>query len=67
LPFGPSLAAGVILTLFLWPSLGPHFWVLFSEPLLLLFMGGAGAVLLLVIGLLLRVTRGVPADPAGAE
>jgi leader peptidase (prepilin peptidase)/N-methyltransferase len=62
LPFGPSLAAGVLLTLFFWPSLGRHFWVLFSEPLFLLILAGLGAVLLLVVGLVLRLTRGVPAE-----
>ncbi len=62
LPFGPSLAAGVLLTVFFWPSLGSHFWVLFSEPLFLLLMAGVGATLLLVVGLLLRLLRGVPAE-----
>jgi leader peptidase (prepilin peptidase)/N-methyltransferase len=66
LPFGPSLAAGVLLTLFLWPRLGPHFWDLYSQPLLLLLLAGVATVLLLVAGLVLRLTRGAPADTAGA-
>ncbi len=66
LPFGPSLAAGVLLTVFLWPGLGPRFWDLYSQPWFLLILAGAAMVLLLVAGLLLRLTRGAPPDPAGA-
>lgn len=67
LPFGPSLGVGVMLTVFLWPILGGHFWPLYSEPLVLLLLAVAGAVLLLVMGILLRLLRGVPADAAGAN
>jgi hypothetical protein len=66
LPFGPSLGAGVMLTLFLWPFLGRYFWPLYSEPLVLLALAGAAAFLLVVVGVLLRLLRGVPADAAGA-
>jgi leader peptidase (prepilin peptidase)/N-methyltransferase len=67
LPFGPSLAAGVLLTLFVWPRLGPQFWDLFSQPLVLLLLAAAAGVLLLVAGLVLRLFRGTPADPTGAS
>lgn len=68
LPFGPSLAAGVMLTLLLWPSLGRHFWPLYSEPLFLGLAASLGAILLLVTALLLRLMRGVPPDaPADSD
>jgi leader peptidase (prepilin peptidase)/N-methyltransferase len=67
MPFGPSLAAGVLLTVLLWPSLGGPLWIYFSEPLVLLFVGGVGTFLLLAMALLLRLFRGVPADAAGAD
>jgi leader peptidase (prepilin peptidase)/N-methyltransferase len=65
LPFGPPLGGGVLLAVFFWPILGGHFWGLYSEPLFLLLLLGGGAILLLVMGLLLRLTRGVPADASG--
>jgi hypothetical protein len=60
LPFGPSLAAGVLLTVLLWPNLGQHFWLFYSDPLVLAFLVAAGSVLLLTMAVLLRLLRGVP-------
>jgi leader peptidase (prepilin peptidase)/N-methyltransferase len=65
LPFGPSLAIGVFLTLFAWPRLGSYLWILFTEPRFLLLLAGAAAVLLLVMGVLFRLLRGVPPDTEG--
>jgi leader peptidase (prepilin peptidase)/N-methyltransferase len=61
-PFGPSLAAGVLLTVYFWPRIGPNFWVLFSTPWFLLLVGGAGAFLLLVAAVFFRLLRGVPEE-----
>lgn len=62
LPFGPSLAVGVLVTLLAWPHLGPHFRVLFFDGHFLAFLGGAGAILLLLTSFLLRLIRGT--EPA---
>jgi leader peptidase (prepilin peptidase)/N-methyltransferase len=64
LPFGPSLAAGVLITVFAWPSLGRKSWEFYSNPMLLGFTVGMGAILLLVAAVLLRLIRGVPAEKA---
>jgi leader peptidase (prepilin peptidase)/N-methyltransferase len=66
LPFGPSLAAGVFLTVLFWPNLGRPMYVVYSEPVFLLILAGVAAVLLLVLSVVMRLVRGVPADPAGA-
>jgi leader peptidase (prepilin peptidase)/N-methyltransferase len=58
LPFGPSLAAGVLITLLTWRHLGPRFEILFFDGFFLLFLGGTGAVLLLLTAFLLRLIRG---------
>lgn len=58
MPFGPSLALGVLLTLFGWGMIGPHFQMLFFDKTLLIVMTVAGAVFLLVISFLLRLMRG---------
>jgi leader peptidase (prepilin peptidase)/N-methyltransferase len=58
LPFGPSLAMGVLITLLCWPRLGPAFQILFFEPIFLGVMGGAGGLALLIISFLLRLMMG---------
>lgn len=58
LPFGPSLALGVWITVLAWPSLGPGFASMFFDPLFLLVMGGGGSLALLAISFLLRIVRG---------
>jgi leader peptidase (prepilin peptidase)/N-methyltransferase len=64
MPFGPSLAAGVVLTLMGWPYVGPHFAFLFLDAPLLGAMAGAGAFILLVTSFMLRLLRGTePAAP----
>ncbi len=55
LPFGPSLAVGVILTVLFWRFLGPPFSGLFFDPTFLGVMGFGGAGLLLIISFLLRL------------
>lgn len=66
LPFGPALALGVILTLWLWPYLGesdPLRFVFFS-PGFLGGVAGGGAVFLLLAGLLFRFVLGTPRPEA---
>ena len=67
MPFGPSLALGVLLTLFGWRWVGDYFKPLFFDATLLLILAGAGAFFLLVISFLLRLMRGSdgPDDEAG--
>jgi leader peptidase (prepilin peptidase)/N-methyltransferase len=67
LPFGPPLAAGVLLTMLLWPKLGPFLWPYYSEPMLLGLAAGAGTFFLVLTAVLLRLVRGVPADAPGAS
>jgi leader peptidase (prepilin peptidase)/N-methyltransferase len=62
LPFGPSLALGVMITLFAWPALGPHFAMVFFDKTLLIVLGIAGAGFLLLASLLLRGMFGTPVD-----
>lgn len=64
LPFGPSLALGVLLTLFGWRWIGPHFQMLFFDKTLLIIMTVAGAIMLLAISFLLRLTRGEIKEPS---
>jgi leader peptidase (prepilin peptidase)/N-methyltransferase len=65
LPFGPSLAAGVLLTVLFWPKIGPHFQPAFFDPLLLALVFGAGAIALLLTSFLLRLVRGGEPEQAG--
>ncbi len=67
LPFGPSLAAGVLITVFAWPLIGRVSWAFFSDPQYLKIAVVLGAVLLLVAALLLRFVRGVPSEFAADE
>jgi hypothetical protein len=57
LPFGPSLALGIVITLLGWQSIGPRFADIFFNATLLLFLAGAGVVVLLVASVLLRLLR----------
>jgi leader peptidase (prepilin peptidase)/N-methyltransferase len=69
LPFGPSLAAGVLLTILFWPALSrwPALWFLFFDATFLGVMAGIGALLLLIISLVLRLLRGTePASGASS-
>ena len=60
LPFGPSLAMGVMITLLAWPALGTHFRMLFFDPVFLAVMGVGGGLALLATAFLLRLIRGNP-------
>jgi leader peptidase (prepilin peptidase)/N-methyltransferase len=60
LPFGPSLALGVLITLFGWRALGEFVRPLFFEPIVLGFFAVVGPVLLLVISFALRLLGGKP-------
>jgi len=62
MPFGPSLALGVLLTLFGWRWIGPRFQPLFFDRTLLLVLACTGAVLLLLISFMLRLVRGTPPE-----
>jgi hypothetical protein len=55
LPFGPSLALGSMITRLGWLWIGPGFGVLFFDPMVLGLLGGAGALILLLASLLLRL------------
>jgi leader peptidase (prepilin peptidase)/N-methyltransferase len=65
LPFGPPLALGVLLTLFLWPPIGRYIQPLVFSPLYLGILSGMGAVCLLFMAFVLRLLRGRPAKGEG--
>jgi hypothetical protein len=54
LPFGPSLAIGVIITVLLWPGISRNAHILF-DPLFLGVMGIGGAVSMVVLAFLFRL------------
>jgi leader peptidase (prepilin peptidase) / N-methyltransferase len=58
LPFGPSLAIGVMLTLFAWPAISEPFRPLFFQGWILGSMFVLGAVFLLFTSFVLRLVRG---------
>ena len=58
LPFGPSLAIGVMITLLFWQAIAPRAWLLFSDPFYLGFFGVVGPVLFVVVAFLFRLVRG---------
>jgi hypothetical protein len=64
MPFGPSLAVGVVLSLFLWPVVGDYYRPLFFDAWKMGFIAAAGAVFLLVTSFLLRLIRGRGAPDA---
>jgi leader peptidase (prepilin peptidase)/N-methyltransferase len=62
MPFGPSLACGVVLSLLFWPALGDHFrWLLF-DGFTMGMLAGAGAVFLVVAAFALRLIRGTESE-----
>jgi leader peptidase (prepilin peptidase)/N-methyltransferase len=63
LPFGPGLAAGVVITWFGWPWLGPKVRPLFFDPAMLGLAVGVVGVGMLAAGLLLR-KKEAPAEAA---
>jgi leader peptidase (prepilin peptidase)/N-methyltransferase len=58
IPFGPSLAIGVVLTLLCWPALGSRFAIVFFQAWIIGSLVVAGAVFLLVTAYMLRLMRG---------
>lgn len=68
LPFGPSLAMGVVLTLALWPFLGDSdaLRLVFFDPLFLGIIIGGGTIFLLVAGLFFRFILGTPPAEMGS-
>ncbi|HEY7314439.1 MAG TPA: prepilin peptidase [Gemmataceae bacterium] len=62
LPFGPSLAIGVLMTLWLWPYLddSESLRLVFFHPLFLGSIVGGGTLFLLLAGLLFRFVLGPP-------
>ncbi len=62
LPFGPPLALGVILTLYLWPEIGGYLQPIVFSGMFLAGMGGLMAVGLLFMAFVLRLFRGTPQD-----
>lgn len=55
LPFGPSLAVGVVVTVLCWPGIAPGLQPALFEPALLGMLGAAAAVALLLVSFLLRL------------
>jgi leader peptidase (prepilin peptidase)/N-methyltransferase len=53
-PFGPALAAGVIITWLSWSKLGPHFQVLFFDQTLMLLLAAFAAIFMLAAGFILQ-------------
>jgi leader peptidase (prepilin peptidase)/N-methyltransferase len=58
MPFGPSLAAGTVVTWLGWRWVPVELQALFFEPLLVVGVGGFGAVMLFAISGLLRLVGG---------
>jgi leader peptidase (prepilin peptidase)/N-methyltransferase len=57
MPFGPSLAAGIVITFLCWHWIGPNFQHIFFNWIILVILGGVSTVLMLVLSTLLRVIR----------
>jgi leader peptidase (prepilin peptidase)/N-methyltransferase len=57
LPFGPSLAAGVLLTMLVWRWLAPQLQVLLFHGLLLLIVAGVAAGFFLISSFVVRVLK----------
>ena len=58
MPFGPSLAIGVLLTMFSWPAVGPRIRLVLFDGWVLAGLFALGAVFLLITSYLLRLLRG---------
>jgi leader peptidase (prepilin peptidase)/N-methyltransferase len=58
LPFGPSLAAGVMLTMLLWGWIGPYVQPLFFWPELMLGLAVVGGAFMFISSFALRMIRG---------
>jgi leader peptidase (prepilin peptidase)/N-methyltransferase len=58
MPFGPSLAAGVMIALLCWPLIAEKAWMALSDTFYLKLFSFTAPVLLLVIAFALRIARG---------
>jgi leader peptidase (prepilin peptidase)/N-methyltransferase len=59
LPFGPSLAIGILITMLCWHSIGPYIQPLFFWGALMALLAVFGAALMLGLTYLLRLFRGL--------
>jgi leader peptidase (prepilin peptidase) / N-methyltransferase len=59
LPFGPSLAIGVMLALLCWPRIAPRAWLYLSDAPTMLALSVLAGVLLIVLAFFFRLIRGV--------
>ena len=66
MPFGPSLALGVIIVLLCWPRVGEHFGPLLFNGWIMGTLFLIGALFLLATSFLLRLIRGSPQQPSAA-
>jgi leader peptidase (prepilin peptidase)/N-methyltransferase len=58
MPFGPALAAGIVVTMLAWQKIGPkNFDVIFFDSTIMLMLLVAGAVMLLVVSFVVRLLR----------
>ncbi len=68
MPFGPSLAVGVLIALLGWPWIADRAWIFLSDPVLLLFFGIVAPLLFFALTLVLRVVvGGGPPEEGGGE
>ncbi|MGH9678195.1 MAG: prepilin peptidase, partial [Candidatus Acidiferrum sp.] len=58
MPFGPSLAIGVLIALLGWPWIGPRIWPFFSDIQIMVMLTIIGSVGLLATAFALRLIRG---------
>jgi leader peptidase (prepilin peptidase)/N-methyltransferase len=65
LPFGPSLATGVMITVLCWPAIGEYLRMLFFSPEILLPIFVLGGLGLLFISFVLRLLRGTAPAATG--
>jgi leader peptidase (prepilin peptidase)/N-methyltransferase len=57
LPFAPSLALGILITMLGWRWMPPHLQLLFFDPVILLCLAGAGAGFMLFSSYAIRLTK----------
>jgi leader peptidase (prepilin peptidase)/N-methyltransferase len=57
LPYGPSLAMGVILSMLAWSWIGPRFQIVFFNPLFLAILGAGACVVIIVCSYGFRLGR----------
>jgi leader peptidase (prepilin peptidase)/N-methyltransferase len=60
-PFGPSLAAGTMMTLLCWTWIGPRVQFVFFWDVIVVAMAGLGAIILVVCGLTMRLLQSLTA------